>query len=96
MALITKKDIERMDGIHSETCISIFVPAHRVGVEVLQGGDVLKLKNQLKAVKEKLALEERGPKEIEMLLAPIRELLGNRRGWPFFAHIIFLKLSPFQ
>tara|TARA_R110000744_G_scaffold10486_6_gene32601 strand:- start:597 stop:1751 length:1155 start_codon:yes stop_codon:yes gene_type:complete len=81
MALITKKDIERMDGIHSETCISIFVPAHRVGVEVLQGGDVLKLKNQLKAVKEKLALEERGPKEIEMLLAPIQELLGNSEIW---------------
>ena len=81
MALITKKDIERMDGIHSETCISIFVPAHRVGVEVLQGGDVLKLKNQLKAVKEKLALEERGPKEIETLLAPIQELLGNSEIW---------------
>ena len=81
MALITKKDIERMDGIHSETCISIFIPAHRVGEEVLRGGDVLKLKNQLKGVKEKLALEERGPKEIDTLLAPIQELLGNSEIW---------------
>ena len=81
MALITKNDIERMDGIHSETCISIFIPAHRVGEEVLQGRDVQKLKNQLKVVKEKLTLEERGPKEIDMLLAPIQELLGNSDFW---------------
>jgi len=53
MALITKKDIERLDGIHSETCISIFIPTHRAGEEVLSGKDTLKLKNQLNAVKVK-------------------------------------------
>lgn len=81
MTLITKEDIERLDSIHSETCISIFIPTHRVGEEVLQGKDTLKLKNQLKAVKEKLALEELGPRKIDALMAPLHDLLENKEFW---------------
>jgi hypothetical protein len=81
MALITKKEIEELDGIHSETCISIFIPTHRAGEEVLQGKDVLHLKNQLKEVKNKLENEQLDPKEIATLIAPIQELIDDSEFW---------------
>ena len=81
MELITKNDIERLDAVHSETCISIFIPTYRLGEEVLQGKNLIKLKNQLKVVKKKLALEEMGPRKIDALLAPIEELLGDSEFW---------------
>lgn len=81
MKLITKKEIEELEGIQSETCISIFIPTHRVGKEVLERKDVLKLKNQLKDVVNKLKKEEMGPREIETLIAPIQELFENSEFW---------------
>ena len=36
MATITKKDIEQLYNIHSANSISIFIPTHRSGNEVLQ------------------------------------------------------------
>lgn len=81
MALITKKEIEELNGIHSESCISIFIPTHRVGEEVLKGKDTLRLKNQLKEVSNKLEKEEMGPREIETLIAPIQELLDDSEFW---------------
>src|SRR6056297_26797 len=81
MELITKKEIEQLDSIHSETCISIFIPTHRAGEAVLQGKDALHLKNQLKDVKNKLEEEEMGPREIDSLLMPIKELLDDSEFW---------------
>ena len=81
MTLIKKTDIEKLNEIHSETCISIFIPTYRSGKEVQSGEDILKLKNQLKTVKGKLALEEMGPKEIEALIAPIQDLLEDSEFW---------------
>jgi hypothetical protein len=81
MALITKKEIEELEGIHSESCISIFIPTHRAGEEVLKGKDTLRLKNQLKEVKSKLEKEEMGPREIDTLIAPIQELLDDSEFW---------------
>ncbi|TLP72860.1 hypothetical protein [Maribacter sp. ACAM166] len=81
MALITKKEIEELEGIHSESCISIFIPTHRAGEEVLKGKDILLLKNQLKEVKSKLEQEEMGPREIDTLIAPIQELLDDSEFW---------------
>lgn len=81
MALITKKEIEKLDGIHSETCISIFIPTHRAGEEVLERKDTLELKNQLKEVKNKLEKEEMGPRDINTLIDPIQELLDDSEFW---------------
>lgn len=81
MGLITKRDIEKLDRTHDETCISIFIPTHREGKEVRSGKDALQLKNQIKEVKEKLAFEEKDPIEINDLLAPIEDLLENSKFW---------------
>lgn len=81
MALITKNEIEELDGIYSQSSISIFIPTHRVGEAVLQGKDVLQLKNQLKEVKNKLEKTEMGPREINTLIAPIQELLDDSEFW---------------
>ena len=81
MVLITKKEIEELDGIHGKSCISIFIPTHQTGEEVLQRKDVLQLKSQLKEVKNKLEKEELGLKEIDTLVAPIQELIDDRKFW---------------
>lgn len=81
MTLITKKDIESLNEIHSESCISIFLPTHRAGKEVQSGEDALKLKNLLKEVKGKLAFEEMDPKEIDALIAPIQNLIEDSEFW---------------
>jgi hypothetical protein len=81
MELIKKKEIEELEDIHSETCISIFIPTHRVGKEVLERKDALNLKNQLKEVKSKLEKEEMGPREMETLIAPIQELFDDSEFW---------------
>ena len=81
MELITKKEIEQLDTIQGETCISIFIPTHRAGEAVLQGKDALHLKNQLKHIKNKLEQEEMGPREVDTLLAPIKELLDDSEFW---------------
>ncbi|RNL69264.1 hypothetical protein ED312_22310 [Sinomicrobium pectinilyticum] len=81
MDLITKKDIEELDSIYNTCCISIFIPTHRTGKEVLQRQDVLLLKNQLKEVKAKLEQEELSGQEIEDIVAPIRELMDDSGFW---------------
>ncbi|MFD0797335.1 hypothetical protein ACFQZJ_07680 [Maribacter chungangensis] len=81
MALITKKEIGELNAIHGESCISIYIPTHRVGEEVFERKDVLELKNQLKDVKNKLVKEKMAPRNIKALLAPIQELLDNTAFW---------------
>jgi hypothetical protein len=81
MTRITIKNIEALDGVHSPMCISIFIPTHRVGEEVLERKDVLQLKNQLREVEKKLKADKVGPRVIESLVAPIQELIGDSEFW---------------
>ncbi|GGW50785.1 baeRF7 domain-containing protein [Arenibacter certesii] len=81
MPLITRNEIKELDEIHNETCISIFIPTHRGGEKVLGGTDVLKLKNQLKEVRNKLEKNKLGPRDVDKLLAPIEALLEDGDFW---------------
>ncbi|AKA34213.1 hypothetical protein [Flagellimonas lutaonensis] len=81
MALITKKDIEGLDSVHSAFCISIFIPTHRSGKEVLQEKDKLVLKNELKQVKDKLSAQELSQKEVDDLVAPVERLIDDGEFW---------------
>lgn len=81
MAIITKQDIKQLSNIHSAFCISIFIPTHRAGKEVMQKLDSKTLKNELKEVKNKLSLQELSLKEIDDLVFPIQELIDNTGFW---------------
>lgn len=81
MATITKKDIEQLYNIHSANCISIFIPTHRSGNEVLQKLDTQSLKKELKDVKLKLEQKELNQKKINEFVAPIQELIDNTGFW---------------
>ncbi len=81
MATITKKDIEQLYNIHSANCISIFIPTHRSGNEVLQKLDSKSLKKELKDVKLKLEQKELNQSKINELVAPIQELIDNTGFW---------------
>ncbi len=81
MALITKKDIEGLDSMRDAFCISIFLPTHRFGQEVLQRKDALLLKNMVKEVKIKLEQEALTGDRIEELVAPIQALVDDSEFW---------------
>lgn len=81
MSIITKNNIEELDSIHSQTCISVFIPTHRAGEAVLENKDALQLKNQLKEIRSKLEQDEMGPREIKNLIGPIQELIDDSEFW---------------
>ncbi|MDT7827437.1 hypothetical protein RQM65_02010 [Pricia sp. S334] len=80
MKLITKKDVEALDTIRAENCVSIFIPTHRAGEGVNDGKDALKLKNELKAIRHKLSASM-GPVEVDKWVAPVQDLLNDTGFW---------------
>tara|TARA_R110002167_G_scaffold128570_16_gene310953 strand:+ start:967 stop:2121 length:1155 start_codon:yes stop_codon:yes gene_type:complete len=93
MDLITKKDIQGLDDIHSVFCISIYIPTHKVGQEVLRRQDALLLKNQLKEVKNKLVQEALSTDEIKRLVSPIQALIDDTEFWRHRAEGLALFLT---
>ena len=81
MRTITKKDLERLSQFHSSNSISIYIPTHRSGKDVIEKLDPKALKNELKLVKNKLQQNEVNVKDIELFVAPINELLNDSRFW---------------
>jgi len=81
MKLITKKQIESLHEIHEPYCISIFIPTHRAGNEVLKKQDSLSLKNQLKEVTKKLEGHGLTRLEIENRLNPLKKMLDDGEFW---------------
>ncbi len=81
MKLITKNQMESLHEIHEPYCISIFIPTHRAGNEVLQKQDELSLKNQLKEVTKKLEAHGLTKFEIETRLKPLKNMLNDGDFW---------------
>lgn len=81
MPLLSKKEIANLDHINQEHCISIFIPTHRAGKEVLQEKDALSLKVQLQHIKNKLAKKGLYKTNIETLTAPVQQLIDNSSFW---------------
>lgn len=77
MPLLSKKEIAKLHDINQEHCISIFIPTHRVGEEVLQEQDALSLKVQLQHVKKKLAKKGLHKKTIDSITAPVQKLIDD-------------------
>ncbi|MDC6355625.1 MULTISPECIES: hypothetical protein [unclassified Robiginitalea] len=81
MTLLTKKAFTQLIGVHAPTCISIFIPTHRAGQEVLEKKDQLALKNQLKEVSHNLAGQGYSDQEVKSMLEPAAQLLEDTEFW---------------
>ena len=60
-------------------CISLFLPAYRAGAEVQQ--NPLRLRNLIREAEHHLLLNDLPIPQVEALLEPARELLGDELFW---------------
>lgn len=81
MRVITKREIKELSKVNGTTCISIFIPTHRSGQEVLQQKDALVLKNQLKDLTTSLEEKGHGENDINKILSKATELLDDTEFW---------------
>ncbi|WP_347157624.1 hypothetical protein [Pontibacter chitinilyticus] len=84
MALINKKDIEKLLNVQNNTnalCISFYLPTHRAGKETLNGMDSIAFKNQIRKAKELLEKHDVPAAEAAEYLKPAEELLNDNNFW---------------
>jgi hypothetical protein len=81
MELIPKEEFTELINYSGTNCISIYIPAHRAGVEVNEKQDAIVLKNALQSVNADLQKQGLPSQAIEALLAPGFELYNNEIFW---------------
>jgi hypothetical protein len=85
MALINKKDIEKLLNVQNNTqnalCISIYIPTHRAGHETLNGQDHILFKNKIREARTLLGRHDVPEAEIDAYLKPAEELLNDTNFW---------------
>ncbi|WP_162054150.1 baeRF3 domain-containing protein [Pontibacter pamirensis] len=85
MALINKKDIEKLINVQSSNgnalCLSFYLPTHRAGKETLNGQDSLAFKNQIRKAKELLEKHDVPAAEIAEYMKPAEALLNENGFW---------------
>ncbi len=98
MKLPSKSQIESLHRIRQPYCISIYIPTHRAGNEVLQKQDKLALKNQIKEVTRKLEAHGLTSIEIENRLEPVKKMIFDTEFWrhQFDGLAIFLAKDVFE
>lgn len=81
MTTLTRKEFEVLAKVEDSRCVSIFLPTHRNGREVLNHQDQLVFKNLLKQIGADL--EKRGYSALETaaFLSPAQQLLGDSGFW---------------
>ncbi|UJH91560.1 hypothetical protein LZ575_02195 [Antarcticibacterium sp. 1MA-6-2] len=81
MALISKEEFLDLAQFNNEICVSIFIPTHRGGKEVLEGENQKSLKSQLKDIKVKLTEKGISKERIDLIAEPILQLIDDKRFW---------------
>lgn len=81
MTLINRKEIAQLAEMQDAFCVSIFIPTHRSGQAVLKKSDAILLKNQVKAVTEKLEKEGMSELEIAKFMKPAHDLIQDSGFW---------------
>src|SRR5699024_303240 len=77
--MITRDNIINLAKQQYDTCVSIYLPTHKMGEEVQQ--DPIRLKNLLGEAEEQLKEKEVAPQDIDKLLEGPRKLLDKPLFW---------------
>ncbi len=75
-----KKFIE-LEKVHAPDCVSMYMPTHKAGQAVLEKEDRIRLKNQIRQVKKELKEHQLRENEINALVKPAVEMLGDADLW---------------
>ncbi|WP_234733757.1 baeRF7 domain-containing protein [Tellurirhabdus bombi] len=75
-----EKLLELAEQKHKHS-ISIFMPTHRRGKEVLERQDALTFKNHIQTARQTLKSQEVRPEEIDELMQPLETLLDDPNFW---------------
>ncbi|MDX5347393.1 MAG: hypothetical protein LPK19_09105, partial [Hymenobacteraceae bacterium] len=83
MALIKKKDIETLVNVENQNdlCISIYIPTHRGGAEVLNNQDAILFKNKIKEAEALLQRHDLTEAEAEAMMKPAHDLQADSGFW---------------
>ena len=83
MDMITKEAFKELLQFQNSAtpCISIYIPTHRSGMEVNEKQDVIVLKNALQTAQSNLQKKGLNTQEIEKLLKPGLNLIGDDSFW---------------
>lgn len=79
--MLTKKQFKALANFEGGLCVSIYLPTHRSGQEVLEHVDQLILKNQIKEVAEKMEKKGFSEQAIDDFLEPVRSLSKDSKFW---------------
>lgn len=81
MKNLNKKVIEDLASVYNAECISIYIPTHRYGSAVLEQKDNLRLKNELRNIKDSLKTLGFQEKAISEKIKPITKLIDDNAFW---------------
>jgi len=78
---VSKEDLKKIAAYEAKTCVSIYMPVHRSGVEVNEMQDAIALKNNLRQVSRILAGKAEDQDSIAELLNAAHDLVEQRSFW---------------
>ncbi|MFH4968075.1 hypothetical protein V8G61_07705 [Gaetbulibacter sp. M240] len=78
---LNRKKIEQLAAVHEPECISVYIPTHRFGRAVQEQKDNLRLKNEIRHVKEALVAAGLSEDIIERKIKPIVSLVDDHDFW---------------
>lgn len=81
MNLMTDQEFKKLSQYTNEVCVSIFIPTHRGGQEVLEGKNQLNLKSQWQEIKLKLEKDGVEKGKIEKIEEPVSKLINDSNFW---------------
>ncbi len=92
MAILTRSDLKTLMEPQSGPCISMFFPTSQASVEVQH--NLLKLRNQIREVENRLHLSNTASPRVESLLKPLHALLVDTEFWQHLGDGLAIFRSP--
>ena len=79
--MFNKSDLVHLAQEHSDVCVSIYLPTHQKGKEVLEEQDRLTFKNEIQHLRRILPNHGLAPSEVNSFLEPLVRLLDDKDFW---------------